>query len=262
MSAAASNLTAQAYRHLHQQLVTGKLAAGAVLSEKKLAEELGISRTPVADAVRQLALEGLLEQVPRYGTIVREITRQDIVEIYGLREAIEPYAAREAAGRITASQIEQLRVLCHATRELAVKCEGSDQQLIDGQLLREFLAADMAFHTLVVRAAANSRILKVVQDSRAVSQIFRIRRRRHDSTVVHGACDYHEKIVAALESGDGDVAADWMLKHITQSKVETLAYIDQVQDHRLRPEAGFSLELSESVRAALEQLERQDPSST
>ena len=251
-----AHLSSQVYRHLRQQLISGKLLPGAVVSENMVATEMGISRTPVGEAVRQLAAEGLFEQVPRYGTVVKEITRQNMEEIYEVREAIESYAAGKAARNISNTQLEQLAVLCHAIEAIAEQLDASESEAIDGDTLRQFLATDMMFHLLIVRAAANSRILKVVEDSRSVSQVFRIRRRRrHDSATVHSACDYHNKILHALRAGDGEKAAQWMYNHIRLSKLEALAFIDQQQTKRLQPHTDFSLELDNDTRAALEKLE-------
>lgn len=251
-----ADLVSKAYRHLHGRLVSGDLLPGAVLSEKKLADELGISRTPVGEAVRRLASEGLVQQVPRYGTVVKEITRSDIEEIYELREAIEPYAARKAAVNISKTQLEQLAVLCRAIERLAEKLDNGDAEALEGEDLRQFLAADMAFHLLIVRAAMNSRILKTVQDSRVVSQLFRIRRHQHDSVLVHSACEHHRRILTALQSGDGDAAGCYVLDHISESKSETLRFIDRELSIRSQPETTVSLELSDELREELERLEQ------
>lgn len=255
---ATADLTSQAYRHLHRRLVSGELPAGTVLSENKLAAEMGISRTPVGDAVRRLAAEGLVEQVPRYGTIVKTITLQDIEDVYELREAIEPYAARKAASRVFATQLQQLEVLCKAIDGLSAQLDAGECEELTGEMLGQFLAADLAFHMLIVHAAANTRILSVVENTRVVSQVFRIRRRRHDSAVVHAACDHHRKILAALSDGDGDRAAEWMLKHISRSKEETLALHQQAAKERVPVKSEFSLELCDDIRAELERLERHD----
>ena len=222
-----SGLASKVYSHLQEELLSGNLVAGAVVSEKQVADRLGISRTPVGEAVRKLASEGFVEQVPRYGTIVKEITKQDIADIYEVREAIEPYAARKAVDTISKTQLDQLEILCNAFEQMANALDKSGGGELEGELLRRFLAADMAFHMMIVRAAANSRIFKVVADSRVVSQVFRIRRRSHDSTIVHGALDYHKKILLALRARDGQAAFDWMFKHINQSKHETLAFFEQ-----------------------------------
>lgn len=136
-----ASLTQTVYRHLQDQLISGNLLTGSLVSEKKLAAELGVSRTPVGNAIKRLVAEGLMEQVPRYGTIVKAATRRDIEENYELREAIEPYAVRKAAGRITKPQLEQLSVLCRAIQELVEELDSTDAVVLEGDSLQSFFAA-------------------------------------------------------------------------------------------------------------------------
>src|SRR6201995_3075492 len=86
---ASNPLREQAYKHIHGKLLAGELPAGHVLSEHSLAREIGISRTPVREAIQRLEQEGVLEQIPRYGTVVRRPERRDLEELYQLREALE-----------------------------------------------------------------------------------------------------------------------------------------------------------------------------
>ncbi|MCA9230724.1 MAG: GntR family transcriptional regulator [Planctomycetales bacterium] len=252
---AAASLTQKAYRHLQQQLSGGILLPGAVVSEKQVASQLGISRTPVGQAIRQLVSEGLMEQVPRYGTVVKEITRQDIEELYELREAMEPYAARKAAESISRAQLDQLAILCQSTEQLANDMDEQGADALEGDALREFLSTDLAFHLYILRAAANQRMLKIVRDSRFVSRVFRTRRARHDRKMVHAACQCHREIYEALCAHDGAASAERMLRHIVKSKEETLAFIDREKRNLSASEAFFSLDLSEELREQLARLE-------
>ena len=90
-------LTHRAYQHIQSEILAGKLSAGTQISETRIAEQLGISRTPVGEAIRTLAAEGWVEQQPRRGTVVRSFSRREIIELYELREALETFAARKAA---------------------------------------------------------------------------------------------------------------------------------------------------------------------
>ena len=81
-------LSRRAYDHLQQKLISGELRAGSMVSEQSLASEIGMSRTPVREAIRTLEQEGVLEQLPRFGTRVRTLERRDLVELYDLREAM------------------------------------------------------------------------------------------------------------------------------------------------------------------------------
>lgn len=248
-----TGLAGQVYSQLQSELLSGQLLPGAVISEKQLADRLGMSRTPVGEAVRKLVSEGFIEQLPRYGTVVKEITIHDVAEIYELREAIEPYAARKAAGKLSPAQLKQLEILCNAIEKIAEDLDKTKSKVLEGELLRRFLAADMAFHMLIVRVAANSRMQKVVSDSRAVSQVFRIRRRSHDSAIVLGACSFHKHILKALRERDGQAASKWMFDHIHQSMNETLAYFGQREAAPPSP-AFDSLGLPEDLAKELEQV--------
>src|SRR6187431_3293853 len=106
------SLAQKAYEHLQESVLSGRLRSGTVISEAGLAKELGISRTPVGEAIRQLVREGLVEQVPRYGTIVRSIDRQELIDLYEMREALESFAAAKAATRITGPALERLQQFC------------------------------------------------------------------------------------------------------------------------------------------------------
>jgi DNA-binding GntR family transcriptional regulator len=103
---ASETLTSKAYRHLYGEIVDGRIAAGAVISESAIAKSLGISRTPVGEAVRLLARDGLVDQVPRFGTVVRHVQRTELDEHYEMREALESYAAQLAARRATTADRE------------------------------------------------------------------------------------------------------------------------------------------------------------
>ena len=87
----------RAYLHIQQLLLSGQLEAGSSVSELLLAKELGSSRTPIREAMNQLAAEGLLEQSPNGGMIVAQLGREDIIELYELREALEVYAVGKIA---------------------------------------------------------------------------------------------------------------------------------------------------------------------
>ena len=101
----------RAYLHIQQLLLSGKLEAGSSVSEQLLARDLGSSRTPIREAMNQLAAEGLLEQSPNGGMIVAQLGREDIIELYELREALEVYAV----GKMRARRYGQwIAIVCRA----------------------------------------------------------------------------------------------------------------------------------------------------
>lgn len=256
-SMASTRLSNKAYKYLQELITLGELKQGTVISERQVAETLGISRTPVADAVNRLASQGLLEQIPRYGTVVRTIARKEIEEAYELREAIEPYAALKAASKVSKPQLEQLGVFCDAMEQLAEQLKSSCIGFLDDETFRRFLAIDKAFHIAILYAAANNRMLRVVQDSRAIANVFCIRRRPHRIGIVLSACDLHRKILTAICDSDGECAAGWMLRRIRQSKQETLVCIEHSEVSSV-PIDFLSLGVPDDVQRQLEALQQDD----
>ena len=252
-----NTLTQRAYRHLQEGILSGKLAPGSVVSESRLAKELGISRTPVGEAIRQLAQEGFVRQVPRYGTIVRAIEPRDIEELYEMREALESYAAAKAARRIKPLQLAQLDVLCSNIEGIADDLRSLDQSTLDLVTLRRFLAADLTFHLVVVKAAGNQRIFNTIQETRTISQIFRMRRHEPDQAIVHRASQMHRQIYQALASGDSVAASERMAEHIRASREDTLSYLakEQQQSHS---DVAAIFELPDEVRRELTRIEEED----
>lgn len=235
-------LTQKAYEHLHQGILSGTFAPGAVVSEASLAVQMGISRTPVREAIRQLATEGLVEQVPRYGTIIRSIDRREIIELYEMREALESYAACRAAERMSEPRLARLDALCGVLCEVGERARKLRLTELDEPLLRQFLAADMAFHLLIISAADNSRIMKVVKETRTLSRIFRMRRQRHDLEIVEKAHGSHCRIVDALRKHDSEAARLLMLEHIQASNRQTIEQYDrELLSHEKMQDIHFDL---------------------
>jgi DNA-binding GntR family transcriptional regulator len=220
------SLTQKAYEHVQASIFSGKLKAGVVISEATLAKELGISRTPVGEAIRQLASEGLVEQVPRYGTIVRPIDRRELLELYEMREALESYAAGRAAEHMTSEVLTRLRQFCDVMKAIAEELRVGNTGELDEAGLRRFLAADMAFHLLIIEASGNRRMIQVVKNMRTLSRVFRMKRIRHDLRVVRQAHDFHLRILEALRQGDATAARQLMAEHIGRSKQDALARLD------------------------------------
>lgn len=245
----------QAYDYIQQCILDGRLQAGSVVSEASLARQLGISRTPVGAAIRKLAHEGLVEQVPRYGTIVRLPTRDDIVELYELREAIEGFAAARAADRISAEALTQLDRYCRVFQELIDELRRLGTPELDAAQMRRFLTADMAFHLSIVQAAGNRRMMAIVQNSQIIGQVFRMPRRPHDLRVVEAACQFHTGVKEALDRRDGPAARETMIAHIRSGKKERLDVHDRIVVET--QQLAEKLTLPANLQAELDQINQQ-----
>src|SRR3954468_7860578 len=137
-------LVQKAYDHIQEAILSGHLPAGSVVSEAALAKSMGISRTPVGEAIRQLSREGLVQQVPRYGTIVKPIERRELVELYEMRAALESYAAAKAGEEFEEQTIRRLQQFCDVMHNIAEELEDAGTSELDESRLSRFLAADMA----------------------------------------------------------------------------------------------------------------------
>jgi DNA-binding GntR family transcriptional regulator len=254
VTVARKTLRQAAYQHIQQKIASGNLSAGSVVSELSLAREIGMSRTPVREAIRQLQIEGVVEQVPRYGTIVRKPQRREIAELFQLREALESYAASLAAEHTAAADLVLLRKLCDQIRLVGRELEVSGKPSLDTEMMRKFLAADMAFHTMLIRAAGNARIMKIINDTHVLTRIFGVERQKHDTKIVSEAYQVHCQILDAVERGNPESARQLMARHIRGSMKQTLDHYDRV----LAETEGYrspSLTLPDEVLEELSRIE-------
>lgn len=222
-----TSLRLRAYGHIHARILSGDLAPGAVVSEQSIAHELGISRTPVREAIRHLEREGMLSPIPRYGTVVRDLDRRDLAELFELREALEPFAVARAAGHIARDDATALSGFCQQIRSLATGLGRSPNRSLDADGMRRLLAADMGFHLTLLRAAGNARLLKIVSDSRLLAGVLGARRQEHTREVLLHTCREHDAILRATIRGDGKTAARLMAEHIRSSREQALAAHDR-----------------------------------
>lgn len=223
-------LREQAYHHLHQKILSGDLAPGSRISEQLISKELGISRMPVRDAIRQLQNEGLVEQVPRYGTVIFKPKRKDVLDLYKLREALESFAASEVAANSTPSLLEKLATYIEAMKSFRAKLQREEITILLGKDLMRFLAIDMAFHMLIIQATGNPRLIKTVKDTQSLSQVFAICPQNHDLEVVEKVVANHLILYRAFEKRDAELARVTITKDIQSSMRMILDCFDRQQD--------------------------------
>lgn len=218
----ADNHSQRAYRHLRQKLLDGSVPPGSRLSYGSIGREIGVSATPVREAVGQLASEGFVELVPQLGAIVRTLTREEAIELYELREALEGFAVRRAAGSISPRQLAELEANLAASAALVAKVRRSGKKAAARSIAAPFHALDLAFHMILLEAAGNRRMLKVVGDSHILTRIFQADRHAFRLDILEATQAEHEAIATALHRGDGDAAAEAMRGHIRNSLDLTL----------------------------------------
>lgn len=217
----------RAYVHIQRKIASGELRPGDAVSELALSKELGSSRTPIREAIGLLVAEGLLEQVHNRGAVVVQLTRQDIIDLYELREALEVYAVakvtRETPGR---ADLERLHKLTNEILLLRDELAQSTASALNAQQMHRFVTCDLSFHTLLIRMAANARILKVLNETRLLMRIFAIHRQGHSVQLLERIHGYHAAVLNAVEKRDADAAAKALSEHIRASHWERLEDFD------------------------------------
>ena len=252
-------LRRKAYNYIHAKILSGDLPYGHQVSDLSLAREIGMSRTPVREAVQQLQREGLVEQLPRLGTIVRTPERRDIVELFELREALEPFAVGLAARRAPESELPTLDRLCREMNGVGEEARELGMTDLDPSRLERFLAADMAFHVMLLRASGNHRMMRIVADSRVLLRIFSARRQEHNFAVLRETYQFHSQILDAVKDRDAETASAAMAAHIQASKRETLEHYDQVHaEPGGRSDGGLPEHLIEELDRITHDLENED----
>ncbi len=218
----------KAYLSLYQKIVAGELPPGSAISEVLLSKELGISRTPIREALGQLAAEGLIEQSPNRKAVVARLGRQDIVELYELREALERYSVGKAACRpLRDSERKSLESLNQSIYSIKELLTASGKPALDHEMMSRFTAYDLGFHTLLVRLAANGRILKVVNDTRILLRIFTMRREGHNGPLLEKIYREHAAVLQAVVEQDSQRAMRLISEHIQRSLEERLELYDR-----------------------------------
>lgn len=191
------------YTNLHDAITSGALVPGQRLIEARLAERMGVSRAPLREAMQKLAGEGLLENLPRRGVVVAILRRADAAEIYGLRTALECWAAREACRRATESELGSLTALIH---EMETSSDASNVELLSGE--------DVTFHRRICEIAGNRRLLRAWTAN--LSQI-RLLSRQVLGTLyadLHQVPQRHERIITAVSERQPDAAERLVREHI------------------------------------------------
>ncbi len=184
---------------LRQRIFRRELQPGAWIDEMRLAQELGISRTPLREALKVLAAEGLVTMKVRRGAYVTEVSEKDLRDVYHLLALLEADAAAEVAARADAADLAALQAL-HDELEAAV----ADRD--------RFFAVNERFHMALLERADNRWRLQMVADLRKVMKL-----NRHHSLLKRGRIEEslaeHRTLMAALRAGDAQAARDGMQRH-------------------------------------------------
>ncbi len=194
------------FESLREAIISGSLPPSERLMEIQLAEEMGVSRTPVREAIRKLELEGLVVMIPRKGAYVAGMSIKDIVDVFEIRGALEGLAAELASERVTDEELESMeRYLVKISEEI----ESGD--------LSKVVETDTDFHTLIYKASRNARLSQIISNLREQIQRFRTTSLSFPGRMKI-ALEEHRKIVEAISSRDGELARKLAQEHIENAE--------------------------------------------
>jgi DNA-binding GntR family transcriptional regulator len=203
------------FETIREAIINQVLKPGERLMEIQLAEELGVSRTPVREAIRKLELEGFVVMVPRKGAYVAGISMKDIHEVFEVRGALEALAASLAAERITEEELEEME------RRLVKEAEETE-----ANNLESIVEIDTSFHALLYKAARNERLINFVNLLQEQLHRFRsasLARPGRSKT----ALEEHRKLIEALAERNGKLAEQLAREHIENAEHAMLLSLEK-----------------------------------
>ena len=194
------------FENLREAILEGRLKPGQRLMEVQLAEQLGVSRTPVREAIRKLELEGLVIMLPRKGAYVANMSLKDVIDVLEVRASLEGLAASLAAQRMNADDIKKLEKIA---KEYEKSIKDSD--------LETSLIKDVEFHECIFKAANNKKLTQVINS--LWEQVYRFRVTYisdYDSSL--SIISEHKLILDAIKKGDIELAKKYATEHIEKAE--------------------------------------------
>jgi DNA-binding GntR family transcriptional regulator len=190
------------YDHLREEILAGHLKPGAELAEVALSEQLGVSRGPLREAIGRLAAEGLVTVRPRRGAVVRSLSKEEFLELYQVREALETMAVRLAVPRLAADDYATLQGLIETMARHAERGE-----------VAEFFEANVAFHGHLFAASGNEKLVELYRQLLGQMGRYRLRSLTLRGNLQRSVAE-HAAILRAAKRGDAERAAHLMSEHV------------------------------------------------
>ena len=195
------------FENLREAILEGKLEPGQRLMEVQLAEQLGVSRTPVREAIRKLELEGLVIMLPRKGAYVANVSLKDIIDVLEIRASLEGLAALLATERIRDEELTKLK-----------KIAGEfEKMLINNEDIDVLLKKDVEFHECIFNATNNKKLVQLINS--LWEQVYRFRVTYvSDVDMPSKIIEEHKNIVDAISKGDPELAQKHAIEHIERAE--------------------------------------------
>lgn len=196
----------QVTQRLRQMLVEGRIAPGAKLNERALCEMLSVSRTPLREAIKTLAAEGLVELLPNRGAIAVELTEADILGTFEVMAGLEGQSGELAAQRISAEALNEIKAMHYEMKAAYTR-----------QDLSNYYRLNAAIHRAINGAAQNPVLTSIYTQVNARLQALRFRSNQ-DGEKWKRAMDAHDRMIAALETRDGAALRAELVAHLEQKR--------------------------------------------
>ena len=200
---------------LRQAILKGELEPGERLMEMQLAEQLGVSRTPIREAIRKLELEGLVLMIPRRGAIVAKITEKDLRDVLEVRSSLERLSTELACERMKEDTIVELR-----------KAQEAFKEALDGDDITLQAQRDVEFHDVIYKATGNLRLIQMLNNLREQMYRYRLEYLKYDLAHLT-LIEEHEAIIEALSKRDKDTATNIIVRHVYNQE---LTVMKKIQD--------------------------------
>ena len=194
------------FNTLRQAILKGELKPGERLMEIALADKLGVSRTPIREAMRKLELEGLVVMIPRRGAQVANITEKDLNDVLEVRIALESMAIEKASKRMTEEQMLKMR---RAEKDF-------ERVMAEGNLVR-IAEADVEFHEIIYQAADNARLYQVLSNLREQMYRYRVEYLKEEDTR-NQLIREHEELSRAIRERDVEKAQELSFRHLENQR--------------------------------------------
>ena len=206
---------AAAAEQIRDAIVDGRLEPGHRLKEEQLARELGISRTPVREALVMLQSEGLVDALPNRGSTVRTYSLRDLEEMYELRELLEGHAARRAAERVADQELVALRASCARFSDL-----------VQGRDVRALVEENSVFHHAILVAAGSDRLASMLREVVSLPLVYRSYV-WYSPEQAAASRDYHYELVETFARRDLDLAESTMRRHVRDARDVLVAHFSE-----------------------------------
>ena len=190
------------FNTLRQAILRGELKPGERLMEIQLANKLGVSRTPIREAIRKLELEGLVLMIPRKGAEVAEITEKSLKDVLEIRRALEDLAVRLACEKITKDELKELK-----------KAGDEFKKVLKSQDITEVAEADVRFHDVIYMATDNPKLIQLLNNFREQMYRFRVEYLKKDEVRPQLLAE-HDEIIKFITEGNKEEASKVVTRHI------------------------------------------------